>query len=178
MQEIKKINEDTYHAAILEEIMKEKDIIKKSNDILQLLLESYLEDFMYTKDDLLNNEDKYVIIQLIDKYLSDNTTDYYLALSETLIYFFEKNSLIYLKDESLEKEPLDIFKDCNEFLAKFKKNAHKYHGKSANITKLFCIGYIKTYCYVFIKMHDQSKFKPEKIIKQINECLLFPYNLI
>ncbi len=163
MQEIKKIKDDTYRAAIFGELMKEKDIIKKSNDVLQLLLQSYLEDIMYTLEDLLNNKDKYVIIQLIDKNLSDNTTDYYLALSETLIYFFEKNSLIYLKDESLEEEPLDIFKDCNEFLSNFKKNAHKYHGKSANIAKLFCIGYIKSYCYLFIKMHDQSKFKPEKI---------------
>ena len=79
--------------------MKEKEIIKKSNDILQILLQSYIEkeDFIYTQKDLLDNEEKYVIIQLINKYLSDNTTDYYLALSETITYFFEKNSLIYFK---------------------------------------------------------------------------------
>jgi len=169
MQEIKKINGDTYRAAIFEELMKEKDIIKKSNDILQLLLQSYLEDFLYTLVDLLDNKDKYVIILLIDKFLSDKTTDNYLALSETLIYFFEKNSLIYLKNKSLEEEPLDIFKDCNEFLFKLKKNPCGYCFKSANITKLFCIGYIKSYCFIFIKMHDQSKFKPEKIIEQINK---------
>ena len=86
MQEIKKINDDAYRAAILGELMKEKDIIKKSNDILQLLLQSYLEDFMYTREDLLDNKDKYIIIQLIDKYLSDNTTDYNLALSETIFF--------------------------------------------------------------------------------------------
>ena len=60
--------------------------------------------------------------------------------------------------------------DCNEFLSKFKKNAIKFHGKSVNITKLFCIGYIKSFCYTFIKMNDKSDFKPEKIIKQINKC--------
>ena len=176
MQEINKINKDTYHAAVLGELMKEKDIIKKSNDILQILLKSYIkiEDFIDTQQDLLDNEDKYVIIELINQFLSDNTTDYYLALSETITYFFEKNSLIYLEDiledESLEGEPLDIFLDCNEFLSKFKKNATKYHGKLVNITKLFCIGYIKSFCYTFIKMHDKSEFKPDKIIDQINKC--------
>ena len=150
MQEIKKINEDAYRAAILGELMKEKNIIKKSNDILELLLESYLEDFMFTREDLIDNKKKYIIIQLIDKYLSNNKTNYYLALTEILIFFFEKNSLIYLKDEALEEEPLDIFIDCNEFLS-------------------ICIGYIKSYFYVFIKTHDQPKFKPEKIIKQINK---------
>ena len=176
MQEITKINEDNYCATILGELMKEKEIIKKSNDILQILLQSYIEkeDYIYTQEDLLDNKDKYIIIQLIDKYLSDNTKDYYLALSETITYFFEKNSLIYLKyilkDESLGGEPLDIFKDCNEFLFKFKKNATKFHGKYVNITKLFCIGYIKSYCHTFIKMHDKSEFNPENIIKQINKC--------
>ena len=77
--------------------MKEKEIIIKSNDILQILLQSYIEkeDYIYTLEDLLDNKDKYIIIQLIDKYLSDNTKDYYFALSETITYFFEKNSLIY-----------------------------------------------------------------------------------
>jgi len=51
MQEINKINKDTYHAAIFGELMKEKEIIKKSNNILQILLQSYIEkeDFIYKK---------------------------------------------------------------------------------------------------------------------------------
>jgi len=84
----------------------------KEKKILQILLQSNIEKedfiyYLYTTKVLLNNKDKYIIIQLINKYLSDNTADYYLALSESLTYFFEKNSLIYLKhilkDESLEK---------------------------------------------------------------------------
>ena len=123
---------------------------------------------------LKNKED--IIIKLIDKYLSNLKTDYYLSLSETLTYFFEKNSLIYLKyilskkKESLETEPLEIFKECNKFLYDLKKDASKFHNKSANITKLFCLGYIKSYCYIFIKMHDKPEFKPDNIIKAINKC--------
>ena len=178
LQEIKKIKEDSYRAAILGELMKEKDVIKISNDILQILLENYTdkENFEYTKDSLLDNEDKYIIIELINRYLSDDTKDYYLALSETILYFFEKNSLVYLEyilkeeEESLSDEPLDIFEECNEFLSQFKSHATKYRGKPANITKLFCIGYIKSFCYTFIKMHDKTDFDPEDIISKINEC--------
>ena len=178
MQEIKKIKEDSYRAAILGELMKEKEVIKISNDIFQILLENYTdkEDFSYTQEYILENEDKYIIIELINKYLSDDTKDYYLALSETILYFFEKNSLVYLEyilkeeEESLSDSPLDIFEECNTFLSKFKTNAVKFHGKPANITKLFCIGYIKAFCYTFIKMHDKTDFDPEDIISKINEC--------
>ena len=177
MQEIKKVNDITYRATILGELMKEKEIIKISNDILQILLKSYIdkENFENTKEELLKNKED-IIIKLIDKYLSNLKTDYYLSLSETLTYFFEKNSLIYLKyilskkKESLETEPLEIFKECNKFLYDLKKDASKFHNKSANITKLFCLGYIKSYCYIFIKMHDKPEFKPDNIIKAINKC--------
>ena len=37
------------------------------------------------------------------------------------------------------------------------------------IAELFCLGYIKAFCYIFIKMHDKKKFNPENIIKIINE---------
>ena len=146
---------------------------------MQILLKNYIdkEAFAYAQESLLNNEDKYVIIELINKYLSDDTKDYYLALSETILYFFEKNSLIYLEyilkeeeEESLSDEPLDIFQECNEFLSEFKSHEIKYHGQFVNITKLFCIGYIKSFCYIFIKMHDKVDFDPEEIISKINEC--------
>ena len=94
-----------------------------------------------------------------------------------MLYFFEKNSLIYLKfilnkKESLEKTPLTIFEDCNKFLDDFKINSSKYHDKSPLITKLFCLGYIKTFCYNFIQMFEEPKpkFNPETIIQKINEC--------
>jgi hypothetical protein len=116
-----------------------------------------IKDFKYIKDDLLVSKND--AIKLIDKNLSDDKKDYYLSLSETMTYFFENSSLIYLKSfskiESFEKEPLEIFKGCNDFLYKFKSNLFKAHGKLTYIMKLFCIGYIKSYCYTFIKMHDK-----------------------
>ena len=176
-QEIKKIKEDSYRAAILGILMEEKDVIKISNDIFQKLLEIYVdkEYFSSTREDLLNNKKNYDIINVINKYLSDNTKDYYLSLSETIIYFFEKNSLTYfeyiLKEEeqSLSEEPLEIFEECNIFLSELQKSAIKFHEKCYRITKLFCIGYIKSFCYTFIKMHDKTDFVPENIINKINE---------
>ena len=176
MQEINKVNEITYQAVILAKIMEQKEIVKKSNDIFQILLKPYIQNdyFIDTKEELLNNKND--IIKLINKYLSNYKTEYYLALSETIIYFFEKNSLIYLNpflrkkryNQSLEEEPLQIFKDCNDFL--FNIKSYIFENKNANVTKLFCLGYIKSYCYTFIKMHDKPNFNPEKIIKEINMC--------
>ena len=174
-KEIEKINDKVYCSAILEEIIKEKEIIKIANDIFQILLKSYtdMEKFKYLKDDLLYSKDN--IIKLLNLKLSDESRDYYLALSEAMIYFFERNSLIYLKDfseekknvkekkEKKEEDHLKLFKECNEFLQQNINEGLTY------ITELFCIGYIKSFCYTFIKMHDKKKFNPENVINIINE---------
>ena len=179
MQEINKVYEITYRATILGELMKEKEIIKKSNDIFQILLDLYIDknNFIDSKEELLKNKDD-IILKLIDKYLSNHKADYYLALSETIIYFFEKNSLIYLNfvlnrkknKQSLIDDPLTIFQDSNDFLYDFKINSDKYYNKRTNICKFFCLGYIRAFCNTFIKMHDNPNFEPEKIIKEIKDC--------
>ena len=166
LQEIEKIEDDYYRSVIIGELMKEKEIIKKSNDILQILLDRY-SDLLYAQEDLLG--DNYMVKQLIDQNLSDNTKDYYFALSDTLIYFFEKNSLIYLNDGPLEEEPLDILNECSQFLSNFRENNIQFHGKNVHITKLFCIGYIKSFCYIFIKNHEIPDFEPDDIIDAINK---------
>ena len=171
-KEIEKINDKVYCSAILEEIIKEKEIIKISNDIFQILLESYTdtENFEKLKDTLHNSKDN--IIRLLNLKLSDESRDYYLALSEAMIYLFERNSLIYLKNFSKAKDPAEekeeeghlmVFKECNDFLQQKTNEGNSY------ITELFCIGYIKSFCYTFINMHKKKKFNPENIIKIINE---------
>ena len=166
-KEIQKVNDKIYCSAILEEIIKEKEIIKISNDLFQLLLDSNMKDYKELKDHLLKSKD--IIIIYLDKKLSDESHDFYLALSDTLLYFFEKNSLMYLKDEDEDKEDpkLKIFKKCNKFLDELQKD--KIASGLTYITKLFCIGYIKSFCYTFIKNHDKKKFNPEDIIKVINK---------
>ena len=179
MQEINKVYEITYRATVLEQLIKEKEIIKKSNDIFQILLNTYLEknNIFDAQKKLLNSKDD-SIVKLINKNLLNPKAEYYLALSETMLYFFEKNSLIYFNfvlnkkknKQSLFDEPLTIFLDCSDFLNDFKIDVDKFYGKNANITKLFCLGYIRAYCYTFIKMHDKPKFDPKDIIKEINDC--------
>ena len=87
--------------------------------------------------------------------------------------FILKNVLYDTKERILlEEEPLDIFKDCIQILHDLIKNPKKVDKKYEikNITKLYCLGYIKTYCFIFIKMFDAPKFKePEKIIDVIND---------
>ena len=177
--EIQKINDKNYSYAILDEIIKEKEIIKISKDILQILLGSNMEKFENLKDNILNSKD--IIIDLLDIKL-DSNNDFYIALSDTLLYFFEKNSLIYLKDEETDEEDsnskLNIFKECISFFNDL--NDDKILKGNKYITMLFCIGYIKSYCYTFIN-NNKKDFDQEKIIKEINEnkmVRLYIYKII
>ena len=175
-KEIQKINDKVYCAAILEEIIKEKEILKISNDIFQILLESFtgVEEFEKIKNDLLKSKDN--IIKLLNSKLSDDGNDFYLALSETVIYFFERNSLIYLKDfsdvkkfvvENEKKGHIKVLKDCIKFL--YELNNNLISEGLTYITQLFCIAYIKSFCHTFIKLHNKKKFIPDNIINVINE---------
>ena len=165
LNEIKKINDISYRLTIIDLIIKEKDIIKKSNDIFQIFLKFCFEDgYKKTISKLLESNNS--LIQILEKNLSDSYNLNYFTLSETLIYFFEKNALIYLSNnkKSFEKEPSEIFKKCREFLNN-PDNSGSNYGKIINITILFCLGFIKAYCYTFIKLHDQTGFKQKDIIE-------------
>ena len=176
IKEIKKVNDVNYHTNILDALIKEKEVIKNSKDIFQILLKPYFKEFKHTQKKLCESQDSVVI--LLDKNLAEKKQDHYFALSETLLYFFEKNSLIYLKDnyKSLHKTPTDIFKDCFKYLNADLEKEEKYKDKSIHITQIFCLGYIKAFCYFFIKMHDKSEFKPNEIIEVINKY--DKYNII
>ena len=81
-----------------------------------------------------------------------------------MLYLFEKNSLIYLKpninnqnlkgNQNLDGEPLEILRDCIEFLNNYILKPEKEDSKLKEICKLFCLGYIKVFCYNFIKMFN------------------------
>ena len=73
-KEIEKINDNVYCSSILEEIIKEKEIIKISNDIFQILLKKYTD--VSIKDDLLESKDNIII--LLDRKLSDENKDYFI----------------------------------------------------------------------------------------------------
>ena len=187
-KEINKITNDNYRVKIFEYLIKEKEIIKKSNNIFQILLKKTIKtnkDFKKVIKNLLE-EKKDEIILTIENNLHNSGEDNYFSLVETMLSFFEKNSLIYLrnifndsKDENdtekeqkkePEKEPIDAFKDAIKFLDDEKNK--KYEKSNKYITRLFCLAYVKVFCHVFIEMFDadDNKFKdPLKVIKIINE---------
>ena len=184
-KEIKKIPDINYRYKIFEKLLESDEMIKKSNDILQILLKNYVkkDKCKNNRNNILNSEE--YIVKLIDNKLKNN-----FVLSETLLYFFEKNSLNYLnniigtkkeivkenkKKESiiinLEDEPLDILKDCIELLNFYIFEPKKLKSELKEIGKLYCLGYIKSFMYTFIKGFDDDKYKskePNKIIDVIN----------
>ena len=183
-KEIKKISDINYRATIFEYLIKDKELIIKSNDILQLLLKKVIipkkEHFKRTIPKILNEENE--IMNLIENLLNEknDNDNKSFVLSETLLYYFEKNSHIYLnntiynKKENilLDDEPFEIFKECLLFLVNYIDNPKKLKGRKKNICKLFTIGYIKTYLYTFISLISISSQKindTSKIIKAIND---------
>ena len=175
LKEVKKISDINYRQKILEKIIEEKEMLKKSNDIFQIVLKNYVkkDKFEGRMNEILNGND--IIIKFIDQKLKEKN----FVLEETLLYFFEKNSLNYLKNNSknkneevyLEDEPLEILKKCITFLEYYYNKSEKIASKLKELCKLFCMGYIKTYCYTFIETFNdvKTKFKdPKKIVDIIN----------
>ena len=178
-KEIKKVLNINYRFEIFGLLIEENKIIKKSIAIFQILLKNNFTKFENTISNLLNGREERSrqINRLIDYKLNDENS---FLLTEILLYFFEKNSLIYLKKiltqksikkQYLENEPLSILKDCIRVLDYYIFKPQTLTSKLKEICKLFCLGYIKTYCYTFIKMLDENKPKcedPKKIIDVIN----------
>ena len=174
-KEIKKTSNINYRYQIFEKLIKEDQIIKKSNEIFQTVLKNNFNKFADASNTLLNGTDEKSkqIVKLLEEKLNDDNN---FILAETLLYFFEKNSLIYLdtilKKQNIEDEPLKVLEDCVKILDYYISKPKTLASKLKELCKLFCLGYIKTYTYAFIKMLDNKKPKykdPKKIIDIINK---------
>ena len=161
INEIEKTSDINYKNYLLNKLLKEKELIKTSNYIFQILLGNYLDidNFSLGLKNLLNADD--IIIKTLEKNLNNN-----FVLEEILLYLFEENSLIYFNEAFFENKPNEIFKDCIKFLDKYIKKQEEIGLKPKELYKLVCIGYIKAFCYTFIKMFncEKPKWKNQKII--------------
>ena len=182
-KEIKKIPNINYRYRILEKLLNSDEMIKKSNDIFQLLLKNYVKkEYTENRNNILGGDDD--IIKLLDRKVYKN-----FVLSETLLYFFEKNSLNYLnniinskkeikKDNKkksivikLENKTKNIITENYKILEYYIFEPKKLDSKSKDLCVLFCLGYIKTYIHTFIKTFEdkEPRFKnSKKIIEFIN----------
>ena len=74
----------------------------------------------------------------------------------------------FLDDEKL----LSFFEKCIDYFIIIFTNPDKFNNNKRNICKLFCFGFIKSYCYNFISYikDDDNKIKNiQNVIKLINE---------
>ena len=183
LKEINKIIESNYRVKIFEKLIRDKEIIKRSSDIFQILLKKIVKTGKEEKDGFKSNlssigKSNDELIRLIENNLLDIKEDNYFSLQETMLSFFEKNALIYLKNALYSDKdadniyidegiPLDIFEDCVKFLCKY-NFTDKLSGEIKHIRKLLCIGYIKVYCYTFIKMIDDNNPKLKDPLSIVN----------
>ena len=169
-KELKKINEIDYREKILEKLLSHNIMIKKSNDIFQIVLKNYLNknNFKENQKYLTNESNNFDnIIILIENHLNN------VVLAETLLYLFEKNSLNYfnniLKNEKSDGVPLEILKDCIKYLNNYINKPTEIKLKIKEYWKLFSIGYIKTFCYIMFKNNESKIGKPELIIEELKK---------
>ena len=194
-KETKKVPNVIYRTAIFQEVIKDPEVLLKSNNILQILLFPLIkprkETFSKSLDLILDSTD-YDIAVIIENILENKNENekMYNSLSETLLYYFEKNSFMYFHDIFYEKEkflldnddnedkeakksmgPLKLFNNCVKILNDYYKGKNQLNDKNKNMCKLFCLGYIRAYCYMFTKLiypGSSNLGNSSKIIKEIN----------
>ena len=184
LKELKRLNDINYKSAVLEQILVNDKIIKKSLESFKVLLKSILQPELEKFEKILSNlktrsDD---IFQMIEKNESS-------ILDETLLYLFEKNSFIYfekaasIEDKKIKEKKFNIYYEKNnpiyiifdESLSIF-KNCISYlenpddKTKNKKLKKLFCLAYIRVYIYKFIHIFNEnfSLIDPNPIIKAIN----------
>ena len=160
-EEIKKLYDTDYRYVIMKKILEKNEIVKRSIDIFQILLDDNLEieDFRYNRNIVLYDND--TITNHLEKELKLN-----LVLKETMLYLLEKKSLIYIQNAADEEKKATL-KTCIIFLDNCVKKPKNLDIKFNELNKLFCIGYIKVYIYNFIKKIDEIESYKE-IIDNIN----------
>ena len=185
-QEFEKILDINYRERIFCYLLKNNKIIVISKGIFNMLFKLIIkvkdEKFFKSIDNILETDN--IIFMEIEEILKDahtnsNIKKNYLVLEETLLYFFEKNCFIFLsKFLNVKKKIfldsdiiLNFFKECLQKLIVF-LSTNKYVNYKMNICKLFCLAFIKSYCYVFIffiKNKSQKLQNKERIIEEINQ---------
>jgi len=179
LQEIMKVKDKNYRFDLFKTyIINEKEILKFSNEIFDLLLKGFV---IPLKDKILASIEKFEnrveeILLIMENKIKEKKNEY---LSQILLYYFEKIFHIYLenyfkskiekKNEKnlLELEPLKVFEKCLDLLSKFDLNGSKIK----NVSKLLYIGYIRVFLFKFEEYARDRSDKlndPKKIINSIN----------
>ena len=160
-----------------------KDTFPKS--IIEIL-NSTDYDIAVIIENILSNENE------TDKiYNALNETLLYYFEKNSLMYFHDifhgKPKILFENDDGESKKksedkkqsedikkinivgPLKLFNRCVIFLNDYNSNNDKLNGMNKNICKLFCLGYIRAYCYTFVDLYISESSNLENTSKIINE---------
>ena len=173
-KEFKKINDINYRHIIIKKLLDTNEMIKKSTDFLQMVFKKYLEEkldkFKNNISNVLNSQND-IILNYIESKL-DN-----IFLEETIFYFFEKYSIVFIKNllkkdnkVYIDEQLLVILEECIKYLDEYKSGTENNDNKLKELCKLFCLSYIKGYCYIFINLFNddiKNKCKEPKTVINI-----------
>ena len=187
LSELRRLSDINYKANVLEQILMNDKVIKKSLESFKILFKNILQPEIDKFENILINltNKSDIILQMIEKKDS-------IALNDTLFYLFEKNSFIYFEkaenvDENKMKkkfatfyekkksihlindEPLLIFENCIKYLESLVTREDN-KTKNKKMKKLFCLAYIRVFIYKFVHIIKGAPldFEENKIIEVIN----------
>ena len=180
-KEIKKVLDINYRERIFCYLIKHKEIIVNSKEIFQILFHSIINPKKESFDSINNilNSNNIILTKIENILSSIQIKRNYYSLYETLLYFFEKNSFIYLNNQLIntkkskknknldDKDFLEFFDECINYLIDFFNAPDQFKNKQKEVYKLFCFGFIKVYCYLFITYIKQGNKK----LKNVNNII-------
>ena len=170
-------------------------IVKPRNGIFSKSINEILKATDYDVAVIIEN----ILTETDDRdykiYNALNDTLLYYFEKNAMMYFYDifhgKDKILFDNDEDEEKKdekklknegkkeekkmgPLKLFNKCVKYLLDYNKDKEKnekFEGKNKNMCKLFCLGYIRGYCFKFIDLIDSESpnlGNASKIIKEIN----------
>ena len=188
LKEYKRLIDINYRTTILEQVLNNDEIIKKSLELFKLILKNILQPEIDKFEKILDKFDNKTddIYEMIEKKDS-------VILDDTLLYLFEKHIFIYFekaeliedkvikkkkfptysgtgktRDIIIDKEPIDIFAKCLTYL--YNINNPKNKTKNKKMKKLFCIAFIRIYIYKLIYTINEGEVANiNDVIEKINK---------
>ena len=170
LKEYKRLNDINYRVTILEEVLNNDEVIKNSMEMFKLIFKNILQPEIDKFEKILDKFDKqddniYKMIEQKDS----------IILEDTLLYLFEKHIFIYFEKAELlddkiikknkfptylrtgksrdiisDKEPLELFSKCLDYLQNINNPNPKTQTKNKKMKKIFCLAFIRVYIYKLI----------------------------
>ena len=165
LYELNKNNFPKYRKLMLEKIINNNNLIKKSSQIIDIIIQNSGVNYQPKK---IKNNLKYLSSEISPALSLLNKTENNI-LEEILMNIFERNIAIYFellpnKNEIFLDKSFSIFKDTIKILDDISNKNKVKNTKNSNLLKLYSIVYVKMYLYNLTYLLVNKKYNVQLIL--------------